>query len=93
MADLIEPYGGRLVDLLVGDSELERVTEEAGGAAKLALSGTALCDLELLATGGLSPLTGFMGREDYGRVVGEMRLGDGTLWPLPVTLDPRYLKL
>ena len=56
----------------------------------LTLDERGLCDLELLATGGFSPLTTFMGRADYDRVVAEMRLADGTLWPLPVTLpvDP-----
>src|SRR4051794_26261209 len=52
----------------------------------LTLDERGLCDLELLAVGGFSPLTGFLGRGDYERVVGEMRLADGTLWPLPITL-------
>ena len=55
------------------------------------LSARGLCDLELLATGGLSPLTDFMGREDYESVVAEMRLATGpnagVLWPLPVSLE------
>jgi sulfate adenylyltransferase len=54
--------------------------------ASLTLDERALCDLELLAVGGFSPLTGFLGKADYERVVAEARLADGTLWPLPVTL-------
>src|SRR5436305_5344399 len=54
--------------------------------ASLTLDERGLCDLELLAVGGFSPLNGFLGRADYERVVAEMRLADGTLWPLPVTL-------
>ncbi|MDB5350857.1 MAG: adenylylsulfate kinase ApsK [Planctomycetota bacterium] len=54
--------------------------------ASLTLDERGLCDLELLATGGFSPLTGFLGKADYDRVVAEQRLADGTLWPLPVTL-------
>jgi len=46
-----------------------------------------LCDLELLLSGGFAPLTGFLARADHARVVSEMRLADGTLWPIPVVLD------
>ncbi len=52
----------------------------------LTLDERGLCDLELLAVGGFSPLKGFLGQADYERVVAESRLADGTLWPLPVTL-------
>lgn len=54
--------------------------------ASLTLDERGLCDLELLAVGGFSPLKTFLGQADYKRVVAEMRLADGTLWPLPVTL-------
>ena len=54
--------------------------------ASLTLDERGLCDLELLAVGGFSPLKSFLGQADYRRVVAEMRLADGTLWPLPVTL-------
>jgi sulfate adenylyltransferase len=60
------------------------------------LSDRSLCDLELLATGAFSPLDRFMGREDYSRVVSEMRLNNGQLFPVPVTLpvsDEVNLKL
>jgi sulfate adenylyltransferase len=46
-----------------------------------------LCDLELLINGGFSPLTGFMNKGDYDSVLKDMRLSDGTLWPMPITLD------
>ncbi len=54
--------------------------------ASLTLDERGLCDLELLAVGGFSPLQGFLGKADYDRVVAESRLANGTLWPLPITL-------
>jgi sulfate adenylyltransferase len=83
---LIEPYGGDLVDLLVPEAERESIISRAALLPRLQLTQRNLCDLELLATGAFSPLKKFMGKEDYLRVVQEMRLADGTLFPLPITL-------
>src|SRR5947209_16235991 len=80
------PYGGELVDLLVDEARAAEMRATAKDHASLTLDERGLCDLELLAVGGFSPLKGFLGRADYERVVGEMRLADGTFWPLPVTL-------
>ena len=75
-----------LVDLIADDDRASEMKATASQFASLTLDERALCDLELLATGGFSPLSGFLGRKDYERVVAEQRLADGTLWPLPVTL-------
>ena len=83
---LITPYGGSLVDLLVPPEDREELKERAGRLPSIQLSDRAVCDLELLSTGGFSPLDRFMGSEDHARVLGEMRLADGRLFPIPVTL-------
>ncbi|HHY55499.1 MAG TPA: bifunctional sulfate adenylyltransferase/adenylylsulfate kinase [Chloroflexi bacterium] len=85
-ATLIEPYGGRLVDLRVAREEYDALRAYANTLPSLQLTDRALCDLELLAVGAFSPLDRFMGRADYERVVEEMRLADGRLFPIPVTL-------
>ncbi len=87
MAGLIAPYGGKLVDLTIAD-EKRRQEKRAWAATlpSLQLSARSQCDLELLATGAFSPLDRFMGEADYLRVLSEMRLADGTLFPIPVTL-------
>lgn len=85
-AALISPYGGRLVDLCVEPAALEERKAYASRLPSVQLSQRALCDLELLATGGFSPLDRFMSKADYTRVVEDMRLADGTLFPIPVTL-------
>lgn len=92
-ANLIAPYGGKLVNLVVTGEEREHLLAQANKLPSIKITMRNLCDLELLATGGFSPLTTFMGKADYERVLREMRLTDGTLWPLPVTLtaDPKEL--
>lgn len=83
---LAPPCGGRLVDLVVRGEEAAALRAYAATLPSIQLSARAVCDLELLATGGFSPLDRFMGAADYARVLGEMRLAGGHLFPVPVTL-------
>lgn len=83
---LIPPYGNRLVDLCVPNEEIAGMRARANLLPSIQLSNRCVCDLELLATGAFSPLDRFMCRKDYERVVAEMRLADGYVFPIPVTL-------
>lgn len=83
---IIDPYGGELVNLLVSEGEREDWLEKANQYPSHQLTDRALHDLELLAVGGFSPLTTFMGEDDYNSVLKDMRLADGTLFPMPITL-------
>ncbi|MCJ7734918.1 MAG: hypothetical protein MUP11_10250, partial [Anaerolineales bacterium] len=83
---IIGPYGGELVNLLVNDAEKEDWLDKANQYPSHQLSDRSLHDLELLAVGGFSPLTTFMGEEDYTHVLAEMRLANGVLFPIPITL-------
>jgi sulfate adenylyltransferase len=83
---LISPYGGKLVNLLVSGEERDALITRSNQLPSFKISARALCDLELLATGGFSPLDRFMGKADYEHVLHDMHLMDGTLWPLPITL-------
>ena len=92
----IPPYGGRLVDLTM---PLDAPAESLARASELPsvlLSERSMCDLEIMATGGFSPLDRFMGQADYQGVVNSMRLADGTLFPIPITLpleDPSAFQI
>jgi sulfate adenylyltransferase len=83
---LISPYGGELVDRVMPMEEHEELMARANQYPTYQISDRNLHDLELLAVGGFSPLDRFMGRADYQRVLTEMRLADGTLFPIPITL-------
>ncbi|HSG79343.1 MAG TPA: bifunctional sulfate adenylyltransferase/adenylylsulfate kinase [Acidimicrobiia bacterium] len=84
---LITPHGGSLVDLMVDAFRTEEIKKASRDFPSWDLTARQLCDLELLMNGGFSPLTGFLSRADYDRVVDDLRLDDGTLWPMPITLD------
>jgi sulfate adenylyltransferase len=84
---LISPHGGDLIDLIVKPGRAQELKEASRDWPSWDLTPRQLCDLELLLNGGFSPLTGFLAQADYDRVVKEMRLANGTLWPMPITLD------
>jgi sulfate adenylyltransferase len=84
---IIAPHGGRLVNLIASGEEAATLAREGSELPALALSARTLSDLEMLAVGAFSPLTGFMGRAAYLGVVKEMRLPDGLAWSLPITLS------
>ncbi|HLW17694.1 MAG TPA: bifunctional sulfate adenylyltransferase/adenylylsulfate kinase, partial [Actinomycetota bacterium] len=87
MTHLIEPHGGVLVDGIVDDERAAELKKQSSDWPSWDLTERQICDIELILSGGFSPLRGFMGKADYERVRAEMRLADGTLWPIPITLD------
>ncbi len=84
--ETITAHGGRLIDLLATGDEAKSLRERAAGLRVVTLNSRSLSDLELLTTGGYSPLEGFMTQDDYRAVVSEMHLAGGLPWPMPITL-------
>lgn len=84
--EAIPPHGGVLVDRLVPAVEATAFREGICGLPSLTLATRQICDLELVAAGALSPLEGFMGKQDYCSVIEGMRLASGLAWTIPVTL-------
>ncbi len=87
MNHLIEPHGGQLVNLGVDAERRKEIVDLSKEWPSWDLTARQICDLELLLNGGFSPLRGFMNRADFESVCSSMRLSDGTVWPVPVTLD------
>jgi sulfate adenylyltransferase len=83
---LISPHGGTLVDKKVPESDLEDVLTYTRKLKKIKLTTLEESDLIMIGIGAYSPLRGFMAERDYLSVVQTMRLADGTVWPMPVTL-------
>ena len=84
--ELIAPYGATLINLHVDPQDSEALAARASKLPRIQLSERSLCDLEILATGGFSPLDRFMSERDYKRVLEDMRLAGGQLFPIPITL-------
>ncbi len=85
--DQITPHGGTLVNLLAGTDAAAALSAEAANLPKLVVGERELSDLEMLAVGALSPLTGFQGEADYRSVLDSMRLANGLPWAIPVVLS------
>ena len=81
------PHGGKLINRFVDSKEYPALTQKAKGLKSISLSPREVSDLELIADGAFSPLTGFMNQDDYQSVLTNMRLRNGLPWTLPVTLS------
>jgi len=82
----VPPHGGALKHLL-DKAKAKELKQEAVYLPSWDLTQRQVCDLELLLNGAFSPLEGFMGKADYKSVCERLRLPNGTLWPIPITLD------
>src|SRR6266550_4642638 len=83
---LITPHGGALVNREIRGIERDRVMRRAARLPKLRLSARQISDLSMIASGAYSPIEGFLGEADYRAVVSSMRLANGVIWPIPITL-------
>ncbi|MGJ5676716.1 MAG: sulfate adenylyltransferase [Nostochopsis sp.] len=83
----IPPHGGQLVNRIATPEQKKFFLSKDGFLPRVQLDQRAVSDLEMIAIGGFSPLTGFMNQQDYDRVVAEMRLANGTVWSIPITLS------
>jgi sulfate adenylyltransferase len=84
---LVAPHGGKLIQLQVPAERAAELKAHSKEWPSWDLTARQLCDLELLMSGGFSPLAGFLNRANYEGVCHNMRLANGTLWPIPITLD------
>jgi sulfate adenylyltransferase len=82
----IQPHGGKLINRLAEGQEREELLSHAAGLASIPVNNWTISDLDLIGVGAFSPLTGFMNESDYLSVVNTMRLADGTIWSIPITL-------
>lgn len=82
----IAPHGGQLINRIASAEQRQDFLEKADYLPRVSLDARSQSDLEMIAIGAFSPLTGFMGQADYSRVVNEMYLANGVPWSVPITL-------
>jgi len=87
MSEAIAPHGGTLIHRILEGDARSAALEKARSLPKIPVGERVQSDLEMIAVGAFSPLTGFLGAKDWERVVSDMRLADGTPWSIPVTLS------
>ena len=87
ISHIITPHGGELIDLIAAPERVAELKAHSREWPSWDLTPRQVCDLELLVSGGFSPLQGFMTQADYTGVCHKMRLSSGVLWPMPITLD------
>ncbi|MEH2083371.1 MAG: sulfate adenylyltransferase [Nostoc sp.] len=85
--DAIAPHGGQLVNRIATPEQRAEFLSKADFLPRVQLDDRAVSDLEMISIGAFSPLTGFMNQEDYDRTVTEMRLANGLVWSIPITLS------
>jgi len=85
--DAIAPHGGQLVNRIATPEQRAEFLSKADFLPRVQLNDRAVSDVEMIAIGAFSPLTGFMNQEDYDRTVTEMRLANGLVWSIPITLS------
>ncbi|GAB4193250.1 MAG: sulfate adenylyltransferase [Phycisphaeraceae bacterium] len=83
---LIQPHGGKLVNRIVDADKAQQLKATAEGLPKITLSAKQACDLEMIAIGAFSPLTGFVKKADFESICKTMHLANGLVWPIPITL-------
>ena len=87
MTKLVPPHGGKLKPLLLKGGELKEAIEKAKSLLKIEMTTRERDDLVMMGIGAFSPLEGFMGKADWRRVCEEMKMANGTFWPIPITLS------
>jgi sulfate adenylyltransferase len=85
MIQTIAPHGGTLVNRVIPNGEKQAALQKASALKQIKVNAWTLSDLDLIAVGAFSPLTGFLNEQDYNSVVETMRLADGTVWSIPIT--------
>lgn len=89
---MITPYGGSLVNLLAEKHERAGLISRSLSLPKIPLSQRNICDFELLATGAFSPVDTFLNKNDYENVLEQMRLANGKIFPIPITLSVNHFE-